>query len=134
MDQLTNALRAAVSNGTDDCVLPGAGKLKDLCGHAESIWQFLDDLAEHEPEEYNKFLRRQAEAAGVAFPPEGGLSAGARPQPVFSLQLCTCIHLEGWNVFNMNFLGIVGIVKYVWRAKIYVRIVVRRRRKKNSED
>mmetsp|Transcript_9480 Transcript_9480/g.24250 ORF Transcript_9480/g.24250 Transcript_9480/m.24250 type:complete len:399 (-) Transcript_9480:33-1229(-) len=52
---------------------------ESLKGHAERLWKFLDNLAESDPEEYQNFLKKQAEAAGVGMIPKagGGPSSGA---------------------------------------------------------
>jgi len=45
---------------------------ESLKGHAERLWKFLDNLAESDPEEYQNFLKKQAEAAGVGMTPKAG--------------------------------------------------------------
>jgi hypothetical protein len=43
----------------------GNANSDSIQGHAERLWKFLDNLAEKDPEEYQNFLKKQAEAAGM---------------------------------------------------------------------
>ena len=56
MDDLSKLLRQM---GAEE------GGKENIKGHAERLWKFLDDLAERDPQEYQNFLKKQAEAAGV---------------------------------------------------------------------
>lgn len=54
--------------------------MKGLGQQAESLWKFLDDLAENDSAGYDAFLKKQAEAAGIPAPGQantGGDAAGA---------------------------------------------------------
>ncbi|MEW5312579.1 MAG: hypothetical protein WDW38_004203 [Sanguina aurantia] len=51
--------------------------MKGLGQQAESLWKFLDELAENDSEGYNTFLQKQATAAGMPMPGSGGTGNGA---------------------------------------------------------
>ena len=43
--------------------MPGAGKNDDQMAAARNIWKALDDMAEADPEQYNKFIQQQMHQA-----------------------------------------------------------------------
>ncbi|QDZ20374.1 hypothetical protein HOP50_04g28910 [Chloropicon primus] len=57
------------------------GGKENLKGHAERLWKFLDELAEKDPKEYQNFLKKQADAAGVGVTENpASAESGARGQ------------------------------------------------------
>ena len=58
-----------------------AGLPPELSANAEHLWQFLNELSENDPGEYDAFLKRQMQAAG------GGARQALVPKPGFCVQL-----------------------------------------------
>ena len=71
MDEITKLLSQMGEDGGG-----GAGG-ESMKGHAERLWKFLDNLAESDPEEYQNFLKKQAEAAGVGLKARATRGGGA---------------------------------------------------------
>ena len=68
MDDLSKLLRQM---GAEE------GGKENIKGHAERLWKFMDDLAERDPQEYQNFLKKQAEAAGVGVEGKPGTTGAA---------------------------------------------------------
>ncbi|GMH35683.1 hypothetical protein BSKO_03551 [Bryopsis sp. KO-2023] len=101
----------------------GIGDPSKFSGQAQKIWSFLDELAEKNPEEYKKFIEKQAQAAGVS----KGKKENEAPQKKHAPMVVLTTIVESSGRFPPN------ITINIWKGKADARVTTKTAQTVDSE-